>query len=127
MRWIASLFAAVLLLLPTLATARGVKTPPEPTTITCVALEIHASGDPKVVAVVFHQRTESQRSELATLLREHSGELVEVQASDGGWRRATMVRLKSCFGRGLLLLAPPAPFPEHTEFMLRLPAGSSAH
>jgi len=33
-----------------------------------------------------------------------------------------MVRLKSCFGRGLLLLPVPVPFPDRAEFALRLPA-----
>ncbi len=57
-----------------------------------------------------------------TLLREHSGAMVEVQSGDGVWRRARLVRLKSCFGRGLLMLAAPAPFSDRAEFVLRVPA-----
>ena len=72
--------------------------------------------------MVFHQRDEAQRSQLAALLREHSGEMVEVKAGDGVWHRARMVRMKSCFGRGLLIVAAAAPFAARAEFALRLPA-----
>ncbi len=90
-------------------------------TIACRALEAHTDDELKVTLVVFHQRDEVQRSRLATLLREHSGAMVEVQAADGTWRRARLARLKSCFGRGLLMLPAPAPFTDRTEFALRLP------
>jgi hypothetical protein len=95
--------------------------------IACRALEAHTDSELKVTVVVFHQRDEAQRSQLATLLRGHSGEMVEVQAGDGTWRRARMVRLKSCFGRGLLLLPAPAPFSERSEFILRMLADSGVH
>jgi hypothetical protein len=95
--------------------------------IACRALETHTDDEQKVTAVVFHQRDEAQRAHLAALLREHSGEIVELQTRDGGWRRVRWFRLKSCFGRGLLLVPAPAPFPERAEFVLRLPAGSEAH
>jgi len=90
-------------------------------TIACRALETHTDDNLKVTVVVFHQRDQTERSRLATRLHEHSGAMVEVRSGDGAWRRARMVRLKSCFGRGLLLLPAPAPFPERTEFVLRLP------
>jgi len=93
----------------------------------CRALETYTDGELKVAAIVFHQHDEAQRSQLAVLLRDHSGEMVEIQGEDGKWRRARMVRLKSCFGRGLLLLTAPAPFSEHAEFLLRVPAGPQTH
>jgi len=46
--------------------------------LACRALEAHSGDELKVTVVVFHQRDEAQRSQLATLLREHSGETVEV-------------------------------------------------
>jgi len=95
-------------------------------TVACRTLEAHTDDELKVTVVVFHQRDEAQRSQLATLLRGHSGEMVEVRAGDGVWRRARMVRLKSCFGRGLLLLPAPAPFSESAEFTLRLPTDSES-
>ena len=91
-------------------------------TTACRALEAHTDDELKVTVIVFHQRDEAQRSHLAALLREHSGAMVEVQAGDGTWRRARMVRLKSCFGRGLLMLPAPAPFSDRTEFLLRVPS-----
>jgi len=94
-------------------------TPPAAVNVAFRALETHT--DDEVTVVVFHQWDEAQRSQLATLLREHSGAMVEVQAADGAWQRARMVRLKSCFGRGLLMLPAPAPFSDRAEFALRLP------
>jgi hypothetical protein len=128
MRWIFVALTALLLLLPVLVAAQQVS-PSEVAvaTLGCRALETYTDGELKVAAIVFHQRDEAQRSQLAALLRDHSGEMVEIQAGDGKWRRARMVRLKSCFGRGLLLLAAPAPVSEHAEFMLRFPASSEAH
>ena len=115
--------AALLLILTIAAEAQAAPRPAtvEPVRIACRALETHTDDELKVTVVVFHQRDEGQRSQLAELLRGHSGQMVEVQTADGAWRRARMVRLKSCFGRGLLLLPAPAPFAERTEFMLRLP------
>ena len=115
--------AALLLILAIAAAAQAAPSPAtaEPVRIACRALETHTDDELKVTVVVFHQRDEGQRSQLAELLRGHSGQMVEVQAGDGSWRRARIVRLKSCFGRGLLILPAPAPFPERTEFMLRLP------
>jgi hypothetical protein len=87
-----------------------------------VALETHTDDKLKVTVVVFHQRNQTQRSLLAEMLRAHSGQVVEVQAADGAWRHAYLARLRSCFGRGLLLLPAPAPFAEGAGFALRLPA-----
>ncbi len=122
-RIIAVLVAALFLILPAPTRAQAM---PPPTadagTIACRALEAHTDDELKVTVVVFHQREEAQRAPLATLLREHSGEMVDVQAGDGAWRRARLVRLKSCFGRGLLMLPAPAPFSDRAEFVLRVPA-----
>jgi hypothetical protein len=121
-RILSLVFLALLLILPVVSEPQT--TPLATTdhaTLACRALEVHADGELKVIVVVFHQREEAQRSQLAALLRGHSGEIVEVQAGDDVWRRARMVRLKSCFGRGLLILLAPAPFSERTEFALRLP------
>jgi len=116
------LIALPLLILPALSRAQAAPpTTADIGTIACRALEAHTDDELKVTVIVFHQRAEAQRSQLAALLREHSGEMVEVQASDGAWRRARLVRLKACFGRGLLMLPAPAPFSERAEFVLRLP------
>jgi len=120
-RIVSAIAATLFVAMPLLSTPQAA-TPPPAGTIACRALETHTDDELKVAVVVFHQRDEAQRSQLATLLRGHSGEMVEVQTADGAWRRARMVRLKSCFGRGLLLLPAPVPFPDRAEFALRLPA-----
>jgi len=118
---ISILCTAVLLILPALAGAQAPPSAPaDAERIACRALEVHTDDELKVTVVVFHQRNEGQRLQLAALLREHSRAMVEVQAGDGTWRRARLRRLKSCFGRGLLILPTPAPFSERAEFLLRL-------
>jgi len=122
MRTVSVLISALLLMAPVLLKSQSTLRNADATTIACRALEAHTDDALKVTVVVFHQRDDAERSQLAALLREHSGEMVEVQGSDGGWHRARMVRMRSCFGRGLLMLAAPTPFPERAEFALRLPA-----
>jgi len=114
---------ALSLILPMFSGSQAAKQPTtvDSGTIACRALEAHTDDELKVTVIVFHQRDEAQRSQLAALLREHSGAMVEVQSGDAAWRRARLLRLKSCFGRGLLMLAAPAPFSDRAEFMLRVP------
>jgi len=121
MRIVVVAFAALSLMFPVLPAAQTAGAAPDAGTIACRALEAHTDDELKVTVVVFHQGGEAQRAPLAALLREHSGAMVEVQSGDGAWRRARLVRLKSCFGRGLLMLPAPAPFSERAEFVLRLP------
>ena len=114
----------VFLLLLTIQLGSQTSTPAAP--IACRALETYSDAELKAEVVIFHQRDEAQRQALAALLRENSGQSVEIQVSDGAWRRARMVRLKSCFGRGLLLLPAPSSIAEHAEFLLRTPVSSQA-
>jgi len=123
MKNISRLLAALLLIQPVLSGSQAVPSAsPQTGIIPCRALETHTDAGLRVAVIVFHQRDEAARSQLGTLLREHSGEMVEVQGGDGAWRRARLARLKSCFGRGLLMLPAPAPFSNRAEFALRLPA-----
>ena len=74
--------------------------------------------------VVFHHSDEFSRAPLAALLHEHSEAAVDVKIEGGAeqsWR-GTVFRLKSCFGRGLLLLPAAAPIKDGTVFRLRLSA-----
>lgn len=89
-------------------------------TIPCRALEAHSSQQPAVTVVVFHQSNPSDRPKLGSLLRAHSGEAVQFQTADSQWHNATVVRLKSCFGRGVLLFpAGTARLAEKDNFLLR--------
>ncbi len=88
--------------------------------IACRVLEAHSSKQPAVTVVVFHHRDKQDQASLSSLLQQHSGERVDVQANDGKWQTATLVRLKSCFGRGLLLSPNGAlQLKDGDEFFLR--------
>jgi len=96
---------------------------PVPETIACRVLEAHTSEQQRVAVVIFHQRNTRDRAQLGTLLRKRSGVSVEFQTTDGKWHTGTVLRLKSCFGRGLLLFpAGTAEVAEQSEFLLKFPA-----
>jgi hypothetical protein len=77
--------------------------------IKCRVMEAHAGAHPAVVAVVFHQAEKADQPRLGSLLREHSGEEAGVQIGAQTVEGVSVFRLKSCFGRGLLLLPADAP------------------
>jgi len=90
--------------------------------VACRALEVHADTALGVTVVVFHQRDDADRSRVGALLRAHDGGAIDFQTSDGASHPATVMRLKSCFGRGLLLFrAGAATLAEKDEFLLREP------
>jgi hypothetical protein len=97
-----------------------------PRVVVCRVMEAHTSRDPAVTVVLFHQRDKADAERLKALLIRASKNAVEFQTGDGGdWHAAQVVRLKNCFGRGLLILAasttPPA---EGGTFRLRFPVAS---
>jgi hypothetical protein len=95
---------------------------PAPRFVNCHALEAHASSQPAVTIVVFNQRDKPDHARLSDLLKENDGASVELRTSDGKWHKATLVRLRSCFGRGLLFLAGDPGEPKDREnFLLRFP------
>ena len=114
------LFVAVFLCLAFHTDARQASTS-DSHPIACRVLEAHASAHPAVAVVVFHQRDQADQARMAEMLRQRSGGVVEVQTSDGEWTSATVVRLKSCFGRGLLIMSADAPqMKDGATFLLRL-------
>lgn len=74
-------------------------------TVTCRAMEVFVVKRLGATAVIFHQRDKADGPRLGELLLAHTGEEVEFQSPDGRWHRATVERVKSCFGRGLLLFS----------------------
>jgi hypothetical protein len=91
--------------------------------IACRVLEAHASANPAVTVIVFHQQRKEDQDRLGALLRSHSGESAEIQVGDAAWTGVTIFRLKSCFGRGLMVLPPGAPaMKDGSTFVLRFPA-----
>jgi len=90
--------------------------------VACRAMEVHTDGASRMTAVVFHQADDASRNALSALLHNHSGGTVEVELEprvSGPWR-GTVFRLKTCFGRGLLLFSASAPpLKEGAKFLLR--------
>jgi hypothetical protein len=95
------LFAFLMLLAP--ASAAQKETGKE--TITCRTMEVFESKQLGTTAAIFHQRDKADGPRLGELLMAHSGEEVEFETADGKRHPATVGRVKSCFGRGLLLFA----------------------
>lgn len=72
-------------------------------TVTCRAMEVFVAGPIGATAVIFHQRDKADGPRLGELLLAHTGQQVEFETADGRKHPATVERVKSCFGRGLLL------------------------
>jgi hypothetical protein len=96
--------ASCLLWFPRLHAANGEDVAPE-ATITCSVLEAHMNPDLGISAAVFHQRNKDEAARFSVLLKEHTDASVEFQTNDGAWHKGWVARLKSSFGRGLLLFA----------------------
>jgi hypothetical protein len=91
-------------------------------TIECRVMEVFVAEQIGVTAVVFHQRDKADGPRLGELLLAHSGEGVEFETRDARRHPAALGRMKSCFGRGLLLFASgEAKLAEKEEFVLRFP------
>lgn len=98
-----------------------------PRVVACRVREAHASHDPAVGLVVFSQRDKADAERFSALLRSaEEGGAVEFQLSEGStWQRASVVRLKSCFGRGLLILLGATVRPAAgSTFLLRFPVAT---
>jgi hypothetical protein len=95
-------------------------------TIPCRVLEAHTEATLGVTVVVFHHRDDADRERLGALLRAHDGTSVQFRTSDGAAHPATVMRLKSCFGRGLLVFsASAAHLAEKDEFLLSEPSAGA--
>jgi hypothetical protein len=104
------------------AQAQGEQMKAQNGTIACRVIEAFVAGRLGVRAVLFHQRDKTDGPRLGALLLAHSGEEIEFETRDGQPHRALVFRVKSCFGRGLLLVpASESKLGEKDEFTLRLP------
>ncbi len=91
-------------------------------TIVCRVMEAFVAERLGATAVIFHQRDKADGPRLGELLLAHSGAEMEFETGDGKRHHATVVRMKSCFGRGLLLFAArEAKLAEKDDFVLRFP------
>ena len=91
--------------------------------ILCRVLESHTSDRDQMTVVVFHQRDAGDRARLGELIRQRDGAAVTFKMTDPNPHSATLFRLKSCFGRGLLLFpAASARLSAGDEFELQIEA-----
>jgi hypothetical protein len=124
--WLALAATTVLLGIPFVSFNSGAAPTPRPQAaniVACRVMEAHTSAELRVVTVVFHQKDKNDGPRLGALLGKHSGTTVEFQTADGVWHRAQVFRLKSCFGRGLLVFAAgEAQLAERRDFGLKFPA-----
>lgn len=73
--------------------------------VQCRVLEAHASTLPAVLVVIFHQQEKKDQPRLSALIKANSGSDAEIQIGGATWTKAPMYRLRTCFGRGMLILA----------------------
>lgn len=97
------LVASELAMVPaTGAHAAQAQTQPTLETISCRVMESKTSSTLGVALVLFHQADAASREQLGALLERNDGASVEFETAGANWQPATVFRLKSCFGRGLL-------------------------
>ena len=90
--------------------------------IACQVMEVFVAPRQGVNAIIFHQRDKTDGPWLGELLKSYSGQEMEFETTDGQRHRATVARMKNCFGRGLLIFASgEAKLVEKEEFALRFP------
>lgn len=78
----------------------------DPSVVECRVLEAHASAAPAALVVIFHQQQKQDQPRLAALIKENSGSEVELQSGSDTWSKVTVFRLRTCFGRGMIVLPP---------------------
>jgi hypothetical protein len=90
--------------------------------IICSIIEAFEGGRLGVRAIIFHQHNKADGPRLGALLLAHSGEEMELETTGGPRYRATVFRIKSAFGRGLVLVPTSMlKLGAHDEFTLRQP------
>lgn len=103
----AAFVLALLLCSPTVARSTRAGSP-EADSIICTVLEVHASAQLGTTIAIIHQQSKPEQAKFASLLAQADGGSVQIQAKGGQWVSASIVRLRSCFGRGLLLFPSSA-------------------
>lgn len=100
--------------------------PPGPSPVTaavvCRTLEVKTAEPLGVVLAIFHQANKNDGPRLGELLRQSDGVSVEFETSDRRTHTATLFRLGTCFGRGLLVFPTGAArLTPRDQFWLRFP------
>ncbi len=101
---------------------RQTSTPSAPAAVVCSALEVRTAEQMGVALLVFHQANSGDGSRLGELLKQNDGASVVFETSDGRTQTATLFRLGTCFGRGLLVFpARGVHLTSREQFRLRFP------
>jgi hypothetical protein len=87
--------------------------------IACRVMERHADKERSTVLILFHQRDKPDQPKLKEFLLQHDGGTIQIQIGSGEWQKATVWRIRNCFGRGLLVLPDTAAPKEHATFTIR--------
>ncbi|MGH9688423.1 MAG: hypothetical protein ACRD5K_15175 [Candidatus Acidiferrales bacterium] len=80
---------------------------PESNIVQCRVVEAHSSAEPAALLVIFRQQQKQDQPRLAALVKENSGTDAEVQIG-GAWSKVELFRLRTCFGRGMLVFPSAA-------------------
>jgi len=92
------------------------------TVVACRIMEVHANKEPGVVLVIFHQRDKVDQPRFAALLKQSTGGTIQIRPAGTQWQNATVIRLKSCFGRGMLILpAGTTNLRERSDLLVKFP------
>jgi hypothetical protein len=104
------------------ATAQDQRGSPPSSSVLCSTLEVKTAERMGVALVSFHQANKSDGPRLGELLRQNDGVSVEFETSDGQAHTATLFRLGTCFGRGLIVFPTgSARLTPRDRFRLRFP------
>lgn len=82
-------------------------------------MERHADKERGTILILFHQRDKPDQPRLKEFLLQHDGGTIQIQINGSDWQRATVWRIRNCFGRGLLILPDTAAPKEHSTFSIR--------
>ncbi|MGH9430807.1 MAG: hypothetical protein ACRD3T_04635 [Terriglobia bacterium] len=105
----------------TVCEGRAYAAKPGQAIIPCRVLETMVSRQLHVRMAIFHYRDAADRERLGKILREDNGDQVRFQSTDGKWHSATLFRIRTCFGRGLLVFrVSEAQLAAKQDFLLRV-------
>ncbi len=92
---------------PVLAARQAASHPspaPESAAVECRVLEAHESAAPAALVVIFHQQMKNDQPRLSALIKANSGSDADIQVGSAEWIKVPVFRLRTCFGRGMLIL-----------------------
>jgi hypothetical protein len=100
---------------------------PDKSVVACRVIEAHTNSQPPVIIVLFHQRDKNDQPRFAALLKQADGSTVQIRIGKGDWQAVSVVRLRNCFGRGLLMFpAGATKLRDKDEFLAKFSSKAEA-